>query len=78
MNTIAFFAGLAMGFVLGVLFCDLTEAKTPKRKRKPKRKRLRTDYVVSDDGMSLYRVRCRPGRLDRLLARIEDEECCGE
>jgi len=69
---------IALAFSVGVVFADVTRRQPPKRKRKPPRwDRLRTDYVINDDHTRLFRVRCPPGALDRVLAKIEDEECCG-
>ena len=61
---------MSLGFSVGVLFADLTEARPRKRKR------LRTHYLRGDDGL-IFRVRCRPGAFKRMVAKIEDEECEG-
>jgi len=66
---------VAFAFSAGVVFGDVTRRRPRKRPRK--RKRLRTHYLRGDDG-SIFRVRCQPGAFRRLLAKIEDEECCGE
>jgi hypothetical protein len=68
---------VSLGFSLGVLVCELTQAPKPAKRKRPRRRRLTTHYLRGDDGL-IFRVRCRPDAFKRMLAKIEDEECEGK